>query len=294
MGEDYIVRATAADGAVRAFAITSKELVEEARLRHHTSATATAALGRLLSAGAMMGSMMKGEQDMLTILIRSCGPLEGMTVTADSHGNVKGYCVVPSADPPLKNGKLDVGGALGEGIMNVTRDLGMKEPYTGQIVLQTGEIAEDLTYYYAVSEQIPTSIGLGVLMNPNYTVRQAGGFIIQLMPDAGEEVITLLEEKLAHTASVTGMLECGLSPEDILDSFLGELGLVITDTLPAAFRCDCTREKVERAIRSLGEKDLSELVDLGKPVEARCDFCNTTYSFGVEEIKEILSSRRQS
>ena len=186
---DYIVRATAANNQIRAFAITSKDLVEEARKRHNTSPVITAGLGRLLSGAAMMGAMMKGDEDLLTLQIKCGGPVQGLTATADAKGNVKGYAEVPDVMlPPNPQGKLDVGGALGLGILNVIKDMGLKEPYAGQVALQTGEIAEDLTYYFATSEQIPSAVGLGVLMNKDNTVRQAGGFIIQLLPFTDEKI----------------------------------------------------------------------------------------------------------
>ena len=242
---DYIVRATAANASIRAFAITSRDLVETARTDHNTSPVMTAALGRLLSGGAMMGAMLKGDKDLLTLQIQCSGPAQGLTVTADSKGNVKGYAVNPVVNlPPNAQGKLDVGGALDLGILSVIKDMGLKEPYVGQCQLQTGEIAEDLTYYFATSEQIPSAVGLGVLMNKDNTVKQAGGFIIQLMPFTSDEIIEKLEKRISEIDSVTMMLERGLSPEGILEEILGEFGVEVTDTLPTAFVCDCCKEKV--------------------------------------------------
>ena len=236
---DYIVRAMAANQQIRAFAITSKELVEKARSAHNTSPVATAALGRLLSAGAMMGVMMKGDKDVLTLQMKGTGPLRGNTVTADSFGNVKGYVDYPDAMlPPNAQGKLDVGGAIGVGILNVIKDMGLKEPYNGTCELKTGEIGDDLTYYFATSEQVPSAVGLGVLMNKDNTVKQAGGFIIQLMPFIDEKVVDKLEAKLANVKSVTSMLDAGYTPEMILEELLGEFGLDFTDTMPAQFYCN--------------------------------------------------------
>ena len=216
--EDYIVRGTAADNQIRVFAATTRNMVEHARQIHNTSPVATAALGRLMTAGAMMGSMMKGEKDILTLQIKASGPINGITVTADSKANVKGYVGNPDVIIPANDkGKLDVAGAVGIGILNVIKDIGMKEPYVGQTALQTSEIAEDLTYYFATSEQIPSSVGLGVLMNKDNTVRQAGGFIIQVMPFAEDEVITALENKLSTVSSITSMLDAGMTPENILE-----------------------------------------------------------------------------
>lgn len=286
---DYIVRATAANAQLRAFAITSRELVETARKHHGTSPVITAALGRLLSAGAMMGSMLKGEKDVLTLQINGSGPVQGLTVTADSRANVKGYANVPDVIlPPNKQGKLDVGGAVGIGILNVIKDMGMKEPYCGQTVLQTGEIAEDLTYYFATSEQIPSSVGLGVLMNKDNTVRQAGGFIVQLMPFASEEVITRLEQNLASIHSVTSLLENGMRPEEILETLLAGLSMEVVDTMPAQFYCNCDKARIEKAIISVGEKEIREMIADGKEIEVKCHFCNTAYHFSVEELKSLL------
>lgn len=287
--KDYIVRATAAQGQIRAFAATTKETVEKAREAHNTSPVATAALGRLLTAGAMMGVMMKGDHDMLTLQIKAGGPLAGITVTADSHGNVKGYVGNPNVVIPANSkGKLDVAGAVGPGFLNVIKDMGLKEPYNGQTMLQTCEIAEDLTYYFATSEQVPSAVGLGVLMNRENTVRQAGGFIIQLMPFAQEEVIAGLEKKLAEITSVTSMLEQGNTPEEILEILLGEFGLEINDTIETGFSCNCSKERVAKAVISIGKKDLQEMIDEGKPIEVNCHFCNKHYPFSVEELKELL------
>ncbi|MDO4344584.1 MAG: Hsp33 family molecular chaperone HslO [Eubacteriales bacterium] len=290
---DYIVRATAADSQIRAFAATTREMAETARAAHGTSPVATAALGRLMTAGAMMGSMMKGDSDILTLQIKAQGPLKGITVTADSHGNVKGYVGNPNVVIPANSkGKLDVAGAVGPGFLNVIKDLGLKEPYSGQTMLKTGEIAEDLTYYFAASEQVPSAVGLGVLMNKENTVRQAGGFIIQLMPFASEEIISGLEKKLAQVTSVTSMLDAGDTPEQILAKLLGDFGLEITDTMPTRFFCNCSKERVARAVVSIGKKELQEMISDGEPIEVNCHFCNRNYTFSVEELKELLARSR--
>lgn len=285
---DYIVRATAADSSIRAFAITSKNMVEEARQNHDTSPVITAALGRLLSGASMMGSMMKGEKDLLTIQIQCSGPAQGLTVTADATGHVKGFPKVSDVVlPPNEQGKLDVGGALGLGVMSVIKDLGLKEPYVGQTVLQTGEIAEDLTYYFATSEQIPSAVGLGVLVEKDGSVKQAGGFIIQLMPFTPDEIIDKLEKKIREIKSVTEMLEDGDTPEQILENVLGEFGLEITDTMPTAFRCDCSKERVSRALSTLRKKDLDDLINDGEAIEVKCQFCNHAYQFSIEDLKKL-------
>lgn len=285
---DYIVRATAANASIRAFAITSRDLVETARTDHNTSPVMTAALGRLLSGGAMMGAMLKGDKDLLTLQIQCSGPAQGLTVTADSKGNVKGYVVNPVVNlPPNAQGKLDVGGALDLGILSVIKDMGLKEPYVGQCQLQTGEIAEDLTYYFATSEQIPSAVGLGVLMNKDNTVKQAGGFIIQLMPFTSDEIIEKLEKRISEIDSVTMMLERGLSPEGILEEILGEFGVEVTDTLPTAFVCDCSKEKVSRALATISKKDMDSIINDGESIEVKCQFCNKAYTFDIDELKEI-------
>ena len=283
-----MIRATAAEGQIRAFAVTSKELVEEARKRHNTSPIVTAALGRLMSGAVMMGSMMKGEKDLLTIRVNGDGPMRGMTVTADAAGNVKGYPFVPDVVLPANAlGKLDVAGAIGAGNMSVIKDMGLKEPYVGQTLLQTSEIAEDLTYYFAVSEQVPSAVGLGVLMNKENTVEQAGGFIIQLMPFAEEEVIEKLEKKVAEVTSVTSLLAQGYNPEMILQKLLGDLDLEITENMPVRFYCGCSKERVTKALASISRAELDDIIKDGKPIEVNCDFCNTHYTFDIDELKEI-------
>lgn len=290
---DYIVRATAANDQIRAFAVTSRETVEKARQAHNTSPVATAALGRLLSAGAMMGVMMKGEKDLLTLQIKGEGPIHGITVTADAHGNVKGYAENPDVMLPASpKGKLDVGGAVGPGTLYVIRDMGMKEPYVGQTELQTGEIAEDLTYYFAASEQVPSSVGLGVLMEKNNTVKQAGGFIIQLMPYTEESVIEALEKKLSAVKPVTAMLDAGMSPEMILTELLGDFEPEFQEKMPAAFSCNCSKERVSKALISVGAAELQDMIDDGEPIEVNCHFCNTHYQFSVEELKQLLKKSR--
>lgn len=285
---DYIVRATAADAQVRAFACTTKNMVETARKAHDTSPVVTAALGRLLSAGAMMGAMLKGEKDVLTLQIKGDGPVNGLTVTADSKGNVKGYANVPDVILPANSvGKLDVGGAVGKGELSVIKDMGLKEPYVGQTALQTGEIGDDLTYYFATSEQVPSSVGLGVLMERDNTVKQAGGFIIQLMPFAEDAVIDRLEGNLSKIKSVTSLLDAGNTPEQMLELLLDGLQPEITDTMQTAFVCDCSKQKVEKALISIGKKELKNMIDDGKEVEVNCQFCNSHYQFTIEELKAL-------
>lgn len=291
--KDYIVRATAANGQVRAFACTTKDTAEMASRKHRLSPVATAALGRLMAGGAMMGIMMKGDKNILTLQVRGDGPLEGITVTADSHGNVKGYVGNPDVDIPLKeNGKLDVGGAVGHGMMQVIKDLGLKDPYVGQIDLQTGEIAEDLTYYFATSEQTPSVVGLGVLVDTDCSVRQAGGFIIQLMPGAEEEVICKIEEKLGTLRSVTAMLDSGMTPEQMLEEILGDQNLEINEKVDTQFYCNCSKDRVAKALISIGKEELDSMIQEGNPIMLNCHFCNTNYSFTVDELKELYEQSK--
>ena len=287
--KDYMIRAIAAGGQVRAFAADTRETVEYARAAHNTSPVVTAGLGRLLTAGSMMGSMMKGERDVLTLKAEGSGPVGHYLVTADSHGNVKGYAANPDVILPANAaGKLDVAGSLEVGLLTVIKDLGLKEPYTGTCELITGEIADDITYYFATSEQTPSSVGLGVLMTKENTVNVAGGFIIQIMPDATEETISAVEEKITSITSVTGMLEKGMTPEDILQYILGDLELEILDKTEVAFVCDCSKEKVSKALAAINKEDLHGIIDDGEDIEIKCHFCNKTYGFSVEEMEKML------
>ncbi|MDD7390731.1 MAG: Hsp33 family molecular chaperone HslO [Lachnospiraceae bacterium] len=286
---DYLVRATAADNSIRAFAATTKDLVEHARQVHNTSPVATAALGRLMTAGVMMGSMMKGDDDLITLQIKGDGPIEGIVVTADSHGGVKGYVYNPEVLIHANaKGKLDVAGAVGKGELRVIRDTGLKDPYVGTIELVSGEIAEDITYYFAASEQIPSAVALGVLMDRANYVKQAGGLIIQLMPFAPDELVDKLEQKIAQITSLTSLLDQGMTPEQILEFVLGDLGLEIMDKMPLEFSCNCSRERVEKAVISTGAAEMQDMIDEGKTIEVNCHFCGKKYEFSVEDLKGML------
>ena len=296
INNDRIVRATAANGQIRAFAAYTKTMVETARQAHNTSPVVTAALGRLLTAGAMMGTMMKSEDDLLTLQIRGNGPMKGLTVTADSHADVKGYALVPDVIIPAKQPqaeglirKLDVSGAIGTGVLSIIKDMGLKDPYVGQVELQTGEISEDLTYYFAVSEQVPSSVGLGVLMNRDNTVRQAGGFIIQLMPFTEDTLISNLESRLMEIPSVTSLLDEGRTAEGLLEYILGDMGLEINDTVPTRFYCNCDKSRVEKALISIGKKELDDIIKDGKDIELKCHFCGRKYNFTIDEVRELRS-----
>ena len=288
--KDYMIRATAADDTIRAFAAVTKQMVEDARQAHDTTPVCTAALGRLLTGGVMFGSMLKEDRALVTLQIRSDGPAGGITVTADSHYHAKGYINNPHVQIPLKpNGKLDVSGAIGAGTLTVIRDIGLKEPYVGTIRMPSGEIAEDLTLYFAESEQIPSSVGLGVLVDRDWSVKQAGGFILQLMPGAPDEVIDKLEERLSKVSSITDLLEQGMLPEDILEALTGSFGLQITEKHEVFFACDCSVERVEKALISIGTKDIREMIEEGKPVDVGCQFCGKQYRFDTDALRRILA-----
>ena len=296
--EDYIIRGMAAGTEIRFVAAYSRQVVEKARQIHNTTPVCTAALGRLLTGGALMGSMCKNEGDVITLKIEGDGPAKKLTVTTDAMSNVKGIIYNPQVDLPLKaNGHLDVGGALGKGLLTVIHDEGLSEPYVGQTQLVSGEIGDDLTYYYAESEQIPTSVGLGVLVDRDYTVKHAGGFIIQLLPFASEETITKLEESLSKVQSVTNYFNQGMTPEDMMRSILGEevFGVDINleeQRIPTQYKCNCSRERVTKALISIGKTELKSMIDDGEPVNLHCDFCNTDYTFSIPEIQYIYDNAK--
>ena len=293
---DYMIRATAANAQVRAFAVTSRDIAEFARKAHDLSPVATAALGRSMSAALMMADMLKGPSDLLTIQIDGDGPIGRILVTADNNGGVKGYVQNPKVYLPNNAyGHLNVGGAVGKGTLTVIRDMGMKDPYVGQTAIQTGEIAEDITYYYAVSEQIPSSVGLGVLVNTQENrVMEAGGFIVQLMPFAEEETIAALEKNLGGIEAVTKMLSAGDTPEKMLEKVLKGLDPVITDRSPVEFRCNCGKERYERALVLLGRDEMQKIVNDGEPVEIECQFCGKKYTFTPQELKEVLTKTEKN
>ncbi len=286
--KDYIVRMTAAEGTLRAFACVSTNLVQEAANVHQLSPVATAALGRTLTAAAMMSRMLKGEKDKLTVQIRGDGPLGGIVVASDSKANVRGYVHNPVVDLPLnERGKLDIRTAVGFGYINVIKDLGLKEPYIGFSDLVSGEIADDLTYYYATSEQVPSTVALGVLVDSN-GVKSAGGFIIQLMPGAEEDTVQKLEEKLIGFPSISKLLADGTTPEGILEMLLEGLSPKVVETVPCAFVCNCSRDRMERNLISLGKEDLLEILQDKQGAELNCHFCNKKYNFTHEDLEELV------
>lgn len=293
--KDYIVRGMAAGNEIRFLAAYTRETVETARTTHNLSPVCSAALGRLLTGGALMGAMCKNEDDVLTLKINGTGPAKSLTVTADAHSNVKGIIYNNAVDLPLKeNGHLDVGGAIGSGTLVVIRDEGPGEPYVGQTALVSGEIGEDLTYYFAESEQIPTSVGLGVLVDRDLSIKHAGGFIIQLLPFASEETISKLENSLANVQSVTDYFNKGMTPEEMMRDIIGEkvfgTDIMIEETVDTQYHCNCSRDRVTKALISIGKDELKSMIDDGEPVNLHCDFCNTDYEFTIPEIQEIYNS----
>jgi len=287
---DTIIRAIAGNGAIRAFFASTQETVEAARAVHDLSPTAAAALGRLLTAAAIMGQTLKDDGETLTIRIKCDGPLGGMLATASNSGRVKGYAVNPDADAPRKaDRKLNVSGIVGSGSITVIKDMGLKEPYVGQVPLVSGEIAEDIANYYAVSEQTPCAVALGVLVNPDGTIKQAGGFFIQLMPGAPEDIISALETKTASFGSVTGRLDSGMSARDMLFDILGSFGVEITDEITPEYKCDCSKERVGRALISLGKKELLDILEKDKKARAECHFCRKTYEFSDDELRKLIA-----
>lgn len=288
--KDYIVRAVAADKQIRIFAARTTNMVEDAKNIHGLSPVAATALGRLLTGGAMMGAMLKNDDDVLTIQIECQGPIKGLVVTTDSKGNVRGYVNVPDVNLPLNSkGQLDVAGALGLGVMSVIKDIGLKEPYVGQTILVTSEIGDDLTYYFSESEQTPSSVGLGVSLDHDNKVRCAGGFIIQLMPDTSEEVIDRLEERIKSITSVTGLIEENDSPEKLIESIVGDMGYEIMDVTDTGFHCNCSRERVEKALISIGKTELKKMIEEGKDEELKCHFCNKSYVFTPADLKNVVT-----
>ncbi|MCD8036674.1 MAG: Hsp33 family molecular chaperone HslO [Clostridiales bacterium] len=286
---DYILRATAADDCIRAFAATTKETVQKARELHNTTPVASAALGRLLTAGAMMGVMLKSDDDLITLQIKGDGPLEGELVTADCKGRVKGYVFNPNVDiPPKSPTKLDVGGAVGKGFLTVIKDLGLKEPYVGKTELISGEIAEDIAYYYAKSEQVASAVSLGVLVDMDTSILQAGGFIIQVMPGITEEIITKLENRINVIPYITELLSMGDTPESILNLILGDLDLKIIDKIPCEYYCGCSKERVEKALIAIGKDDLTTLIEEDGKAELSCHFCNKVYNFDEADLRRLL------
>lgn len=287
--KDYIVRATAAKGTVMAFAAITTNMAEKARKTHDMSSDATVALGKALTATTMISAMLKNNDDRMTLQIRGDGPLGGIVTVGDKELNIKGYVFNPKTDIPLKDGKIDTAGAIGQnGYLNIIKDMGLKEPYIGYVDLVSGEIAEDLTYYFAHSEQIPTAISLGVMVNKDGSVINSGGYIIQLMPDADENLINYIENTIQSIPGITELLSYGETPEIILDLIFGEKELKISQKTECKFICNCSREKMERNLMSLGAKELKEIIEEQHSAEICCHFCNTKYIFNEEELRSLV------
>ncbi|MFC3040961.1 Hsp33 family molecular chaperone HslO [Virgibacillus xinjiangensis] len=287
--KDYLIKATAHRGMVRAYAAATTNTVEEARRRQDTWATASAALGRTLTITAMMGAMHKGE-DSITVKVEGDGPLKAIITDGDAHGHVRGYVGNGHVDFDLnEKGKLDVARAVGtEGSISVTKDLGLKDFFTGEVPIVSGEISEDFTYYFANSEQVPSAVGAGVLVNPDHTILAAGGFIVQVMPGVEEDVITRLEEQIKFLPPISTLIREGKSPEEILQQLFGEDDLKIHENMPVEFRCRCSKERVEQAIIGLGNEEIQAMIDEDHGAEANCHFCNETYHFSEEDLRGLL------
>ena len=286
--KDYLVKALGYNGQVRAYAVSTTETVAEAQKRHYTWPTASAALGRAMTAGVMMGAMLKGEEK-LTIKVEGGGPIGTILVDSNAKGEVRGYVTNPQTHFDLnEHGKLDVRRAVGtDGMLTVVKDIGLKDYFTGQTPIVSGELGDDFTYYFVTSEQVPSSVGVGVLVNPDNTIKAAGGFILQLMPGTEEETITAIEERLQTITPISKMIESGMTPEDILAELLGKDNVQILETMPVSFRCQCSRERIENALISLGSKEIRNIIEEEGKAEANCHFCNEKYQFSKEELEQL-------
>jgi molecular chaperone Hsp33 len=285
-----IIRAITADGSARLFLEISTDIVQRAQQIHSTSKTVTAVLGRALTAASLMGSMLKAKDDSITLRINGGGPAGSLIAVTDYVGNVRGYVAEPIVEIPLnKFGKLDVAGAVGkEGMLSVVKDIGLKDPYVGQIPIVSGEIAEDITAYYATSEQIPTACGLGVLVDTDLTVISAGGYIIQLLPGVTDEEISQIEKNIQGMPPVSSMLRDNMTPEDICNRALEGFNPQILDTMDCKYKCNCSRERVEKALLSMGAQEIEEMISENKMHSVNCHFCNKVYKFNTNELKDLL------
>ncbi|HEY9577758.1 MAG TPA: Hsp33 family molecular chaperone HslO [Pseudobacillus sp.] len=285
---DYLVKALAFDGQVRAYAVDTTDTINEAQRRHHTWPTASAAMGRAMTAGVMMGAMLKGEEK-ITVKIEGGGPIGAILVDANSKGKVRGYVTNPQTHFDLnEHGKLDVRRAVGtEGMLTVVKDLGLREHFSGQTPIVSGELGEDFTYYFVASEQVPSSVGVGVLVNPDNSILAAGGFVIQIMPGAEEEVISAIEERISNMTPISKLIEKGMSPEEILYYILGKENVKILEQMPVSFECTCSKERFGNAVVSLGKEEIQEIIDEDGQAEAQCHFCNEKYLFTKDELEEL-------
>ena len=290
---DKLIKAITKDGFLRIYAVRTTETVETARKYHSLSPVSAAALGRLMTAGLMMGAMLKGDEPTLTLQVRGDGPLGMMAAVADSKGSVKGYCANPVVDMPLNDkGKLDVGGAVGSGVLGIIKDLKMKEPYIGQVPLQTGEIGDDIAFYFMQSEQTPSVVALGVLVDRDYSIKCAGGYIIQVMPECDEKTLSKLENSIGGLMPVTEMLDKGMSLEEILKYVMLGFETEVLDETEVGYRCDCSKERMERAVISLGKEQIQSIIDESGEAELCCHFCDRKYTFGKEELERFLEAAK--
>lgn len=291
--KDYLVKALGYNGQVRAYAVSTTETVGEAQRRHHTWPTASAALGRAMTAGLMMGAMLKGEEK-LTIKIEGGGPIGAILVDSNAKGEVRGYVTNPHVHFDLnEHGKLDVRRAVGtDGMLTIVKDIGLRDHFTGQVPIVSGELGEDFTYYFATSEQVPSSVGVGVLVNPDNSIQTAGGFIIQLMPGTDDSTITEIENRLQSIPPVSKMIQAGLTPEEILDQLLGEGNVKVLEKMPVSFQCQCSRERISNALISLGKAEIQDIIEEEGKAEAQCHFCNEQYQFSKEELEELAAEAK--
>ncbi|MBO6159533.1 MAG: Hsp33 family molecular chaperone HslO [Firmicutes bacterium] len=290
---DRVIRGVAAGGQVLAFAAVTTDMVEEARLRHGLSPVMSAALGRTMTAAAMMGLQLKSAEEEISIQIKGNGPAGGVYAVCNGEGHVRGYVDVPRVDLPLNaKGKLDVARAIGIGVLSIVKDLGLKEPYVGSTHLVTSEIAEDLAYYFTVSEQVPSAVALGVLVHPDESIWTSGGYMIQLLPGASDEVAELLQQRCQAFPQLTTYLAQDHTPEEVLSTLLDGMDFELLQTLPVSFKCNCDKDRVERALISIGAKDLQSLIDENEPVEMTCHYCNRKYNFTIDEVKELLKKAK--
>lgn len=291
---DHIVNAITSNGAIRVVAADTTELCNRAQEIHKMSPTAAAALGRTLTAAAIMGSMLKSSDDSLTVQLAGGGPIGRVVAVSDGKASVKGYVDNPLVDLPLnEKGKLDVGGAIGrDGMLSIIRDLGLKEPYVGQVPLVNGEVAEDLTSYYATSEQLPTAVALGVLVDVDYTIKAAGGFILQVLPGAYDEDIDNVEKTVQSISSVTDMLSSGKNPKDIVEQLLKDYEIEYFEDVPTAYKCDCSRDRTDRALISIGREELSKIIEEDGKAEITCHFCDNVYEYTKQQLEELLESAK--
>lgn len=289
---DYIVNAITSNGAIRVIVADTTKLCNEAQNIHKMLPTAAAALGRTLTAAAIMGSMLKSEDDSVTIQLNGGGPIGRVVAIGSGHGVVRGYVDNPLVDLPLNNkGKLDVGGAVGtNGTLSIIRDLGLKDPYVGQTPLTSGEIAEDLTHYYAESEQLPTAVALGVLVDVDYTIKRAGGFILQILPGAYDEDIDRVEKAVNSIGSVTELLDKGLKPEDIVERLLEGYEIEYFENTNPAYKCNCSRSRIDRALISIGKEELQKILDEDGKAEISCHFCNSVYNYNDKELAALIKN----